>query len=224
MLFKTGDLLIWRATDFWHQILENILFHPGFHSGLILTGAKFSSLAVNPSPSHTYVTFFIDQIYPLEDVISRIWYRPNGLSLHLISRVSGENISEDEAYNILLDYLSLPALPRIYSVGLAVTAYFRINIQENPVDKNYRYRFCPAAVSYLLYKFGYLRSSAILNDLLPVDFYNLTFYQRERYIRIDIFDKYFPSLQWMFSRLFYRLGYINYDPLYCDFIDDFLID
>jgi len=212
MNFRVGDILIWRSTNFWDVLGENTIRLTGFHTGIVLVGKSFRKIsAYGPSPSNTYVTFLIDKVYPIEEVVGQIWYRPNGSSLHVIKRCSGPDISEEEMYNLWRKFKSLKKRSWYKTVHVSIAAYLKIGgVVPKPGFKGQRYHLCSSLIGYMFTRLGFMHSKAEINNLLPVDFYNVRFYQKVKYKRVDIFDKGTSSLKWLFLSMLIRLGV--YEP------------
>lgn len=226
MRFKTGDILIWRSTKFYDSLGENTIQLPGYHAGVILVGKKISKLSTcGESPSSTYITFLVDKIFPIEEVIGYVWCKPNGSSLHLIERMTGRQISEKETYDVLKDFLCLVKRSKFDTVYIAVAAYFRFGgISPETGHEKKRFGFCPATVSYFLDRFGFIRKDAVMNNLLPMDFYEKRFYQIEEYRRIDIFDKHTRDCGWLFMTPLIRWGFVKPRICRCPVVDKILSD
>lgn len=215
MKTRTGDILIWRSTHWYDLLSESTILLKGYHSGLILKGERFSSLSTcGPSPTHTYVTFFVDKVFPLEEVVGHIWYKPNGTSLDLIKRIGGRRVSSKEAYDVFQDYLNLKKRPNSHIVFYACAAYLKVGqiLPETGHEKK-NFRLCSGFIAYMLKRFGFLDKRAIVNNLLPVDFWNCRFYQTQKYKRVNIFDKGTAELAWFLMLPLFRHEVIKKRPV-----------
>lgn len=212
MRFDTGDVLLWRSTSLYDMIGENTIMLKGFHSGIILCGKIFENMSsCGKSPSDTYVTYRVDKIFPLEEVVGQVWHRPNGASLHLVKRKSGRKIPEKESYDILNKYLNFEKYDFYNTAYLAVAAYFKMgDLLEDPEKDEARYQLCSTFIGYILKDMGIICENAILTNLLPVDFYDLHFYQKDKYKLIEIFDKRTHTYEWLFVAMLEKLGQIEF--------------
>lgn len=215
MNFRLGDILLWRSTSLFDALGENTIMLKGLHAGIILTGKSFEPLSsCGKSLSDTYVTFLIDKVFPIEEVIGHIWYRPNGSSLYHIRRKNGRDIPEEEAYHVIKEYLDLEKFSYSHTIYLSITAYFRMGgIMTGPVENGKRYGLCSALIGHILFQFEILQKDAIVTNLLPVDFFNLTFYQNDEYERIEMFDKQTHTYRWLFLGMLERLGQLEFKPM-----------
>jgi len=210
MNYRAGDILVWRSTVFIDLVLDHIIQMPGLHSGIILKGKQIGELSPIKSPSDTYVTFLDHKILPLEEVISQIWYRPNGSALYIIHRYDGEDITEDLQYSILQKYFKYKPTRRYITIHQLISAYFKLgDIKPGPIYYNQRFNTCANIIGYLLFNFGLLSKRAIINNLLPIDFYNCKFYQRCNYVRIDIFDKKTNQHSWYLLGILINHGFVK---------------
>lgn len=222
MNFRTGDILVWRGTGF-HDILSDVTIGiKGLHTGMILKGEKFSTISVcGKSPSDVYVTFLIDKVFPIEEVVGHVWVRHNGAALYHINRIDGPEIDEDLAMNIIHDINKMNKLPFQYTVGISIIAYFRCGYIAEPTGyDNNKWQLCSIFNEYLLSKFGLLKEEDFtFNNTLPIDFYNLDFYQKYNYQRITLFDKETHTFQSWFNGFFINFGMINVKPLRNEIVD-----
>ena len=221
---RSGDILLWRSTTLFDMVSENIFMLKSFHAGLILTGKSFESFsACGRSPSDTYITFRVDKIYPIEEVVGQIWFRPNATSLYLIHRCDGRDISEEEAYRTIIKYFELDKCGFESTIHLAIVAYFRKGeFMADPVRTKNRYHLCSVLIGHILSEWGLLREDAVITNLLPIDFYGIRFYQKYRYKRIKLFDKRTYTYRWLFTAMLERLGQLKFDPIDNTFIENFL--
>lgn len=222
MRFRTGDVLLWRTTTKYDILEEHLVLLKGMHSGIILKGSGFGALSeCGESPSNTYVTFMIDKIFPVEEVVGAVWYRPNGAAMHLIQRISGDDIEESTAVEAYKDLISMNRLSFCHSVYLTLAGYFRMgNLMSQTVGS--RSNVCSSVSAHLLNKFGLLDSHAVVGNILPTDFYDLRFYQSEDYRRIDVFDKMTYSYAWYLSAILINLGLFVPDRLHSPTVDKIL--
>lgn len=221
---RTGDMLIWRSTGFYDMLSDISIGIKGLHSGLILVGDKFSQFsACGKSPSHTYVTFLIDKIFPIEEIIGHVWSRGNGASLYHICRTQGPDVDEDLAVNTIQELLSMKKLSIGHTVYIAAVAYFKWGeIVPETGYQNKKWQLCSIVIEYLLYKFGLISNHAILNNILPIDFYNLEFYQKYPYQRIELFDKGTHTLQSWFNGFFINFGLIEPEPIHHPIVESIM--
>lgn len=217
MNFRTGDLLLWRSTSFYDTLSDITGQIKGLHSSLILVGDRFSKLSVcGKSPSNTYVTFLIDKIFPIEEIVGHIWIRHNGAALYHVYRTQGPDITEDVAFKSIDELINMKKLSICHSVYIALAAYFKWGELAPATGYNNRkWQVCSLFIEYLLDRFGLLQDNAVLNNPLPIDFYNLEFYQRYNYERLTIFDKGSYTLYFWFNCFFINSGaiipeYINH--------------
>ena len=224
MNLRTGDIIVWRSTNYYDTICENIFMLEGLHSGIVLKGNKLAEFsACGPSPTHTYVTFLVDSLFPIEEVIGQIWHRPNGAAIYHIRRTTGRDISDNFAYLIFKEYLSLERRHFTDSIYIAIAAFFRMGgIAPGTGYENKRWHICSLLIGYFLDQFGLLQDYAVINNLLPVDYFNLTFYQRDEYDRICIFDKKTYTYKWFFSGLLISLGQLKVEPVRNPIVDQML--
>jgi len=224
MNLRTGDILVWRSTNFYDTLSESTIMIGGFHAGIVLIGKSFSQLsACGSSPSNRYVTFLVDQVFPVEEVIGHVWHRPNGSALFHIHRKEGPEIPEQLAFKVISEYLALEKLPFLYSAYIAIAAYFRIGgIAPMTGYENQRWHMCSLLIGYCLERFGLLSEDAITNNLLPMDFYELTFYQRYPYERIEIFDKQTHTYTFVLSSILTNIGLLEEQALTCSTVDEML--
>lgn len=224
MNLRTGDIIVWRSTNHYDILSENTIMLEGFHSGMILKGERFAQLsAAGLSPSNTYMTYLVDSVFPFEEVVGQVWHRPNGSSLYVIRRVGGKEISEHFAHQVFQEYRNLEKRPFHHVAYIAVAAYFRLGgLAPGNGHENKRWNLCSHLVGYCLERFGLLDDYAITNNLLPVDYYNLKFYQKEEFERICVFDKQTHTLEWMFSGLLNKMGLLTLHPLSNPLVDQIL--
>ena len=210
MKFRTGDILIWRATGFLDALSDIALQLGGLHSGLILVGDNFGKLSVcGQSPSNTYVTFLIDKLFPIEEIVGHIWVRGNGASLYHIHRISGPDIDQNHARDIIENVHLMKKLSIFHSIYIAVAAYFRYaGVAPSTGFNNKKWQVCSLFIEYVLQEFGLLDHDATINNILPIDFYNLRFYQKYNYEKITIFDKGTHVLESWFNGFFISTGFI----------------
>lgn len=226
MKFRTGDILVWRSTKSYDLLGESTISLPGLHSGIIFVGSIFSKLSTcGPSPSNTYVTFLVDRIFPIEEVIGHIWHRPNGCSLHIISRRSGREVPEEEAYQVYTKFLELKKRPVSHTVYYACVAYLKMgSLIPETGHKGQRFHLCPSSIAYILSQLGFVSCQGMLNNILPMDFYHCRFFQTERYRRIDIFDKGTGDWEWLLTIPLIQWNLIDVYPICCPLIDEILKD
>lgn len=224
MNLRTGDILVWRSTNHYDILGENTIMLDGFHSGIVLIGDRFREFsACGPSPSHTYVTFLVDSLFPIEEVIGHVWHRPNGAALYHIRRITGKTISDQYAYEVFRDYLAMEKRHFTQSIYIAIASFFRVaGIAPSTGYENKRWNICSLLIGYCLDRFGLLDDDAIPNNLLPLDYYNLTFYQKEEYERVCIFDKKTNTYEWFFAGLLINLGQLEVEPVHCPVVDQML--
>lgn len=224
MDWRTGDLLIWRSTGFYDVLSDISIQIKGLHSGLILVGDKFSQFsACGKSPSHIYVTFLIDKVFPIEEVIGHIWTRGNGASLYYIRRMEGPNVNDDIAINAFREAINMKKLSIGHTVYIAVIAYFKWGeIVPETGYNNKKWQLCSIFIEYLLYKFGLISENAVLNNILPIDFFNLEFYQKYSYQKIELFDKGTHTLQSWFNGFFINLGFINPEQIHHPIVESIM--
>lgn len=221
MNFRTGDILVWRSTNFYDALSDSIFMVGGFHAGMVFVGKSFAALSVcGESPSNTYCTFLVDQIFPIEEVIGHVWHRPNGSALFYIRRTEGPDIPEELAFRVLNDFLALEKLPFIYSAYIVSVGYLRIGgVAPSSGYDNKRWHVCSLLIGYCLEHFDLLTPDCISNNLLPLDFYELKFYQRYSYEKIEFFDKQTHTYSFMFSAFFINMGLVQPEPLTCPIVD-----
>ncbi|MEM3858095.1 MAG: hypothetical protein QW478_01670 [Candidatus Micrarchaeaceae archaeon] len=197
MNIRAGDILVWRATMMPDLLTSYLVQLPGLHSGLILKGEKICQFSKRKSPTDTYITFLKDVVLPFEEVIYQLWRRPNCIAVYLVHRYDGPDIDEDLQYKILNEYLSYEKYNPFTTTYQVIAAYFRWgHIWNGPIKNNKRYHTCINLIGYLLYHFKLMKDKSIINNLLPVDIYNLTFMQIYNYVRIEIFDKKLDTMSW----------------------------
>ena len=214
---RTGDILAWRSTGFYDTLSEVTIGIKGLHSGLILVGNKFSQISVcGKSPSNTYVTYLVDQVFPIEEIVGHVWTRDNGASLHHIHRIGGPDINENIVMDEFQKLLNMKTLPTHHTIYISIVAYLKCgNIVPATDYDDQRSQVCSIFIGYLLNKFGLLSEDFNLSNILPIDFYNLTFYQKYPYEHIVIFDKGTYDIQWWFSGFLINAGVIEPVPV-CD--------
>lgn len=212
---RTGDILIWRSTGFYDTLSDVTAQIKGLHSGLILVGKNFSKYSVcGKSPSHTYVTFLIDRIFPLEEIVGNVWFRHNGAALYHIRRKDGPDVDEDLAIKVLDDILQMKKLSIYHSIYIAIAAYFRAaGVAPGTGYQNRKWQVCSLFIGYFLERLDLLSDIAVPNNLLPLDFYNLKFYQRYDHERIQIFDKGTYDFRWWFTQFLINAGQIQPEPI-----------
>lgn len=224
MNLRTGDILVWRSTNYYDTLEEITIQLKGLHSGLVLVGEEFAEISdCGPSPSHTYVTFLVDSIFPIEEVVGSVWYRPNGASLHHIRRINGRDIPSDEALRVFKEYIRLWKRPHLHTAYIAVASYFRYGgIASKTGHANKRWNLCSIMIGHLLKKLRILHPNAEENNLLPIDFYDLRFYQTDEYENICIFDKKTYTKDWFFAPLLVQTGQLQINPIYNDTVNTML--
>ena len=224
MNLRTGDVLVWRSTNFYDILSDNTIMINGLHAGIVLVGDRIREFsACGPSPSRTYVTFLVDQIFPIEECIGHVWHRPNGAALWHIQRMEGPNVSDDYAYEVIKDCLKLEKLSGAHSVYIAIAAYFKVaGIAPSTGWENKRWNVCSLVIGYCLQRFGLLQEDAVPNNLLPLDFWDLNFYQKYPYRKIEIFDKKTYTYEWFLSGLLISAGLWEPPLMHCPVVDEML--
>lgn len=224
MNLQTGDILVWRSTNGYDKLGAMTINLENLHLGLVFKGKEFEKLSrCGASPSHTYVTFLVDSIFPIEEIIGHIWHRPNGAYLYHLKRISGRDISSKEAFKVWTDYIAMQRHHTLSNVYIAIAAYFRWGgIAPKAGHNNKRWNLCSMLIGYILKQLGIVHPDAEENNLLPMDFYNLRFYQTEQYVSICIFDKQTYTKEWFFSSLLISLGQLQIEPLYNSTVDKLL--
>lgn len=224
MEFRSGDLLVWRSTNQYDLLSESIIMLDGLHSGIVLKGRRLERYsACGRSPTDTYVTFLVDSLYPIEEVVGHIWHRPNGAALHHIRRVGGREISDREAYSVFTEYRSMKKRPFSSSVYISIVAYFRLGEMVHKTGhEGKRWNLCSLLSGWCLERFGFLSDDCVVNNLLPIDFISLTFYQRENYVVDCLFDKGTYRLEWFLSSLLISMGIVSVEPVSSPIVDELL--
>lgn len=224
MNLRTGDILVWRSTNHYDILSENTIMLEGLHSGIVLIGDRLKEFsACGPSPSKTYVTFLVDSLFPIEEVIGHVWHRPNGAALYQIRRTSGKDISDQYAYDVFRDYISMEKRHFTHSIYIAIFAYLRAaGIAPSTGYQNKRWNICSLLIGYCLERFGILQDDAVPNNLLPIDYCNLTFYQKDDYEKICIFDKKTYTYEWFFTGFLINLGQLTIEPIHNPIVDQML--
>lgn len=212
---RTGDILLWRSTCFYDILSDLTIGIKGLHSGLILVGREFGDLSVcGKSPTHTYVTYLINLVFPIEEIVGRIWTSCNGSCLYHIKRTEGPNVDSKLAIEEIRRLLSMECLPIGYTVYIAVAAYFRYGGLAPTIGyDNKSWRICSLFIEYLLRQFGLLSQEAVINNILPVDFFNLKFYQRDEYVKYTIFDKGTHEYDFWFTGFYNMTSYPVSNPI-----------
>ncbi|AYV86030.1 MAG: hypothetical protein Solivirus3_30 [Solivirus sp.] len=206
MKFRTGDVIIWSATREYDLLGHYTIGLGGWHTAIILVGKsfeQFSKCKPTPSPTDTYVTFQITSIYPIEEIVGHLWTKPNSCSLYILKRSKREaDIPEKLAYDTYIKYLSFEKVGETRRVRLAILAYLKMGyLDEDPVKNNINYNLCPWFVGFMLASFGILSKRIDINSLLPIDFFNLEFGQKQKYRKIEVFDKLLMD---------FRIGYLSF--------------
>lgn len=206
MRFNTGDVLVWRSSNLYDLIAETLIPLPGYHCGVILCGGELEKYSkAGKSPSATYVTFLVDQLYPIEEVIGHIWHRPNGVSLIHIQRMDGFNVNGNVVANAFDRFIALEKQPFINTVYASLMAYFRIGDMLPSTGYNgQRHNVCSIIVGHFLTLFGYM--DTVTNNLLPMDYANLRFGQTVPYQRHLVFDKGTNRMGWALTSLLDAIG------------------
>lgn len=221
--FRTGDLLLWRSTVFYDLLGEYSLKIGALHVSMIFKSSKFEKFSMcGKSPSDTYVTFQMKNIYPIEEIIGHIWSKPNGSACYYLKRCSpkeqrkkrwGQDVPDDLALGVYEEYKQLVEVSGFRTAKLAVYAYLGIGyIEDDPIKTQTNYGLCPWFVGYLLAKFKILQKDADINSLLPYDYLDLKFYQKEKYVKIEIFNKETLSLSWFMAAPLITFGFISPKP------------
>lgn len=224
MNFRTGDVLLWRATGFYDTLSDIVIQIKGLHSGLLLVGDKFSKFSVcGKSPSNTYVTFLIDKVFPIEEVIGHVWTRGNGAALYHIHRINGPDVNQDLAISAIEELYAMKKLSVYHSMYIAAAAYFKwAEIAPSTGYNGKKWQVCSLFIEYLLDKLELLHPDAVLNNPLPIDFYNLEFYQQYPYENITIFDKGTYTLQSWFNGFFIMGGFITPQPIHHPIVESLM--
>lgn len=221
---RTGDILVWRSTTFFDTLSDISIGIKGLHSGLILKGNIFSELSVcGQSPSHIYVTFLIDKVFPIEEIVGHVWTQYNGSCLYLIKRTSGPDVNSGLAITHVKEIFKMKKLSFGHTVYISIAAYFKWgDIAPTTGYENQKWQLCSLFIEYLLDKFGLLSDEAILNNILPIDFYNLEFYQKDPYELITIFDKGTYNIQSWFNAFFINFGFITPEVVHHPIIESIM--
>jgi hypothetical protein len=223
MKCRTGDILIWRATTF-HDILSSVTIQiKGLHTGLILVGDIFSQFsAYGKSPTNTYVTYYIDKVYPIEEVIGDIWVRANGSSLYHIQRTEGPDIDDDLALNVFEELRNARKLSKEHTIYISIIAYLKCAEIVPEINPDNKKQLCSTFIAYILQGFGLITENAVINNLLPIDFFNLEFYQTYPYQRIEIFDKGTHTIQSWFNAFFINFGFITPENIHHPIVESIM--
>lgn len=221
MDLRTGDIIVWRSTNYYDILAESTIMLKGLHSGIVLIGKKLRKLSVGGiSPTNTYVSFLVDSLFPIEEIIGHVWHRPNGASLYHIHRTSGRDIPEKEAYRVFKKYLSMKKRPFFDTIYISMAAYFKWGgIAVKTGYDNKRWNLCSILIAYCLNEFRLLSPWTEENNLLPIDFLDLKFYQSENYESICIFDKGTHTIEWFFCGLLINLGQLEVNPMHNPLVD-----
>jgi hypothetical protein len=224
MNLRTGDLLLWRSTSFYDTLSDIGFQLKGLHSGVVLVGDKFSKLSMcGKSPSNTYMSFLIDKIFPIEEIVGHVWIRANGAALYHIHRTEGPDVNEGYALSIIEELFTMKKLSIYHSIYISLAAYFKWgDIAPSTSYNNRKWQVCSLFNEYLLDRFGLLSNDAIINNLLPIDFYNLEFYQRYNYENTTIFDKGTYTLDYWFNAFFITSGSITPEPIHHPVIENIM--
>lgn len=224
MGFTTGDVMVWRSTSYYDLLYETLFFMPGLHCGVVLVGESFARLSSRgESPSRTYVTFLVDEVYPIEEVIGHVWHRPNGASLSVVTRRGGPVVPERVAYAVVNDLLSMTPRPYADTVYIATFAFLRFGdtLPATGVDGQ-RWNLCSVVVGYILRRLGLVSISE--NNLLPQDFYDCQFGQTARYETITLFDKETYRMDWLVTGLLAPFGHDSPRAVFHPVIDKLMRD
>lgn len=212
---RTGDIVLWRTTN-WNDILyENLIMIDGLHTGIALVGESFELLSsFGKSPSNVYTTYLLDYVFPIEEVIRRIWVSKRGVSMYHIARQNGPEIDENVAFDTLLQYLNMEKLSGLYAAHIGIMAFFRYGgaLHESGYN-NKRWNICSLLPMYILWKLDLLLDNAQLNNVLPIDYKNLSFYQKYSYEVDTIFDKKTSNLDWCLYKIVRNLFQESNDPI-----------
>lgn len=197
MIFNTGDILVWD-TNIWYDLILGVIsdIKPA-HVGIILKGENFRELSKRESPSNTYVTYLIDRVGPIEDVLSRLWKRKDCNSVHLVRRVSGWPADDLSIITAFKEYHSTRKANPLVTAKMFIVACTKIG-ERFPrfLTSSGRYMLCSAFSAYLLKEGGLLTHDALPTNLLPSDFFRMQFYQRYKYERVLIFNKGTSGWNW----------------------------
>lgn len=220
MQFKTGDILVYTSVNCADILSRTTIgLDPG-HSIVILVGKEYGiKSSKGLSPSGIYVTAFPEKIWPLEFFLYIYWHKSYYNELVWIHRKTGNDISPQEGLKIWDRVLSFGCSHFSYiGYNRKVLAYFKLNyLHPDGVINS-----CSEFSCSLLREMGYVSEDAITKNILPADIYNLTFYQTVTYFRIPIFNKGLNENNWLRSIPFITLGWIEPEPLKCEFIEKIL--
>lgn len=214
MKLRTGDILVWRLTHYNDLIGEHTIGLPGFHCGLILHGDHLTQNG-SVSKTHTYIIFSY-QIYPIEYVLEKIWKSRNGSSCYIIHRTNGENIPLSKTKELIKYYFSFPESSSSIIVYSCILSFFNIS-NISPIYNNKYIKICSFLIAYMLKNMGLIHDTNKTNNLLPMDYYDLRFYQKYNYIKVCIFDKKICNYEWWLTSLTIALGWFHPDPMFLDF-------
>lgn len=221
---RTGDILVWRSTSFFDTLSDISIGIKGLHSGLILVGEAFQTFSIcGPSPSNIYVTYLIDKVFPIEEIVGHVWTQYNGSCLYLIRRLSGQDVDPKILIKHMNEIYNMKKLSFGHTVYISVVAYFKWgDIAPTIGYENRKWQLCSLFIEFLLDKCGLLSEDAIINNVLPIDFYNLAFYQKDPYELITIFDKGTYTLQSWFNAFFINFGFITPQVVHHPFIESIM--
>ena len=202
MIFRTGDILLWNSTVFYDLLGDYTLGLGGYHSSIILKGKSFEQFSeCGSSPTDTYVTFRLIKLFPIEEVVATLWTKPNGSSLYILKRSSKfSDISEELALTVYQEYSKFYKVDNYRTTKLAILAYLGLGYYEDdPIETKTNFNLCPWLVAYFLVRFGLIKEKADINSLLPYNYFNLDFYQKQKYKKIEIFNKGTMSSSWLLA-------------------------
>lgn len=224
--FQTGDILVWIGTTWGDLALRSLFGMQGSHSSMIFRGEKYSKYSQNGiSPSATYTTFNVDQLYPIEEIISKIWFRGNGSQLVWVRRRAGPKICFRKGSQAYESWLNLERHPISEIVRVCVYGYLEGGARlPNNGEKNRRYQYCSAFIGYMLKQFRLLKTCAEPNNLFPENFYHCRFHARYQYTKITIFDKQNNNINWIITGALMQKGIVKQVQLRNKNVDELLRD
>jgi len=224
--FRTGDILIWRSTT-WGDLARRYCAAMGdCHSSLIFKGEKYVEYSrCGPSPSHTYATFNVDEFYPIEEIIGKIWIRGNGCELSWIRRKGKRNICFHQGSHVIQTWNKYQNHPLSEVARVCLAGYFEMGqkLCRNGC-RGRKYRYCSSFVGYCLQKFRFIPKSTEINNLFPENFYHLDFEATCSYERVCIFNKQNFGLTWAFTGALISKGILPKVKLRSKLVDQLLKD
>jgi hypothetical protein len=221
MKLRTGDIIYFTSSQLHDYFGKALLGEELGHLSVILIGEELASLSTcGSSPTHRYCVVE-RSIYPFEELLGNIWFRPNGSKMCVMQRQNDKEFTGMEAMNAFLSIVGHG--PSIASFIPIIKGYAKMN-GLNSDRHTQMINLCSEHMGFILRYLGLVHPNAILANLMPEDYYRGRFYQMVDYKLITVFDKQTMSWSWLFSIPFLVYQQVDRKPYQNTVVESLLGD